>query len=257
MTDNAHQIPYLRNRLLAALPSDELAKLAPHLREVVFFPGDALHRPGEQIEQVYFLHSGIISLMVVLEGGSTVETVSVGHEGAIGTIEGFGSLHAFTRALVQVSGSASRISGPTFRSILADRMALKEAINHYHMSVMAQVQQTTACNALHDLTSRLSRILLLSGDRCADDIQLSHDQLAEMLGVRRSSVTVAARSLRDSGAIEYRRAVIRILNRDKLEDAVCECYRTMRRSIDVGFRPPRAGKAPALRSGVGASAFGR
>ena len=241
MTDNAHQIPYLRNRLLAALPSDELAKLAPHLREVVFFPGDALHRPGEQIEQVYFLHSGIISLMVVLEGGSTVETVSVGHEGAIGTIEGFGSLHAFTRALVQVSGSASRISAPTFRSILAASVELKEAINHYHMSVMAQVQQTTACNALHDLTSRLSRILLLSGDRCADDIQLSHDQLAEMLGVRRSSVTVAARSLRDSGAIEYRRAVIRILNRDKLEDAVCECYRTMRRSIDVGFRPPRAG----------------
>jgi CRP-like cAMP-binding protein len=238
---DARQNPHLRNRLLAALPPHEFSKLAPHLREVVFFPGDTLHRPGEQIEQVYFLHGGLVSLMAVTEGGLTVETVGVGHEGAIGTIEGFGSLQAFTHALVQVAGSASRISGPTFRTILTQNIALTETINHYHMSVMAQVQQTSACNALHDLTARLSRVLLLSGDRCADDIQLSQDQLAEMLGVRRSSVTVAARSLRDSGAIEYRRAVIKILSRDRLEDSVCECYRTMRRSIDIGFRSLRGG----------------
>jgi CRP-like cAMP-binding protein len=241
MPSDARQNPHLRNRLLAALSPDAFAKLAPHLREVVFFPGDTLHRPGEQIEQVYFLHAGIVSLMAVMKGGSTVETVSVGNEGALGTIEGFGSLHAFTCAMVQVAGSASRMSGPAFRSIVADNMEIKEAINHYHMSVMAQVQQTTACNALHDLTSRLCRILLLAGDRCADDIQLSHDSLAEMLGVRRSSVTVAARSLRDAGAIEYRRAVIKILDRDKLENIVCECYRTIRRSIDVGFKGSRSG----------------
>ncbi len=226
-----------RNRLLAALSSDEFAKLAPHLREVLFFPGDALHRPGEKIEHVYFLESGIVSLMAIMEGGTTVETVSIGHEGAIGTIEGFGALSAFTCALVQVPGSAARMSGPLFRRILDESPDLREIINHYHMAVMAHVQQNTACNALHNLTSRLSRILLLSADRCADDIQLSQDTLAEMLGVRRSSVTAAARSLRDSGAIEYRRAVIRILDREKLENVVCECYRTIRRSIDVGFRP--------------------
>jgi CRP-like cAMP-binding protein len=194
MTDK--QLSHRKNRLLAELTPVDFTLLAPHLREVLLFPGDLLHRPGEQIKQVYFLQSGIVSLMAILEGGKTVETVSVGHEGAIGTIEGFGSLH---------------------------------------MTVMAHVQQTTACNAVHDLTSRLSRILLLSADRCDDHIQLSHESLAEMLGVRRSSVTTAATTLRESGAIQYRRASIRILDRQKLEKIVCECYPTIRRTIDAGF----------------------
>jgi CRP-like cAMP-binding protein len=233
MTDkqNSHR----KNRLLAEFAPGDFALLAPHLREVLLFPGDLLHRPGEQIKQVYFLQSGIVSLMAILEGGKTVETVSVGHEGAIGTIEGFGSLHAFTSARVQVSGVASRIPGVTFRRILNESARLKEVINHYHMTVMAHVQQTTACNAVHDLTSRLSRVLLLSADRCNDHIQLSHEALAEMLGARRSSVTMAARVLRASGAIEYRRANIRVLDRQKLEKMVCECYPTIRRTIDVGF----------------------
>jgi CRP-like cAMP-binding protein len=178
--------------------------------------------------------------MAVLKGGTTVETASIGREGAIGTIEGFGSLHAFTCALVQVAGSALRMPGPIFRRALDESASLKESVNHYHMSVMAHVQQITACNALHDLTNRLSRILLLSADRCADDIQLSQESLAEMLGVRRSSVTAAAAILRGAGAIEYRRAVIKILDREKLRSMVCECYSTIRHTIDVGFNahPP-------------------
>jgi CRP-like cAMP-binding protein len=229
------QHSHVRNGLLAALSSDDFALLAPNLREALLLPGDLLHQPGEKIEHVYFLQSGIVSLMAVLEGGTTVETVSIGHEGAIGTIEGFGSLHAFTSARVQVPGSALRMSSPIFRRTLDESAKLKESINHYHMSVMAHVQQITACNALHDLTSRLSRILLLSADRCADDIQLSQESLAEMLGVRRSSVTITATVLRAAGAIEYRRAVIKILDRDKLQKMVCECYPTIRRTIDVGF----------------------
>jgi CRP-like cAMP-binding protein len=238
MTDKWHT--HRKNRLLAELAPGDFALLAPHLREVLLFPGDLLHRPGEQIKQVYFLQSGMVSLMVILENGRTVETVSVGHEGAIGTIEGFGALHAFTAARVQVSGVASRVPGAIFRRILNESSSLKEAINHYHMTVMAHLQQTAACNAVHDLTSRLSRILLLSADRCNDHIQLSHESLAEMLGVRRSSVTIAASALRDSGAIEYRRADIRILDRQKLEKTVCECYPTIRRTIDAGFWKPQS-----------------
>jgi Crp-like helix-turn-helix domain len=141
---------------------------------------------------------------------------------------------------VQVAGSALRMAGATFRRTLDESASLKESINHYHMSVMAHVQQITACNALHDLTSRLSRILLLSADRCADDLQLSQESLAEMLGVRRSSVTTAAAILRGAGAIDYRRAVIKILDREKLRNMVCECYSTIRRTIDMGFNthPP-------------------
>jgi CRP-like cAMP-binding protein len=234
------QNSHIRNGLLAALAPDDLALLAPHLREVLLLPGDLLHQPGEKIEQVYFLQNGIVSLMAVLAEGTSVETVSVGHEGAIGTIEGFGSLHAFTSARVQVPGSALRMPGPIFRRSLDESAKLKESINHYHMSVMAHVQQITACNALHDLTSRLSRVLLLSADRCADDIQLSQEALAEMLGVRRSSVTAAATILRDAGAIEYRRAVIKILDRKKLQKMVCECYSTIRCAIDMGFNGARA-----------------
>jgi CRP-like cAMP-binding protein len=173
--------------------------------------------------------------MAVLEGGASVETASIGCEGAIGTIEGFGSLHAFTSARVQVAGSALRMPGPVFRRTLDQSARLKEDINHYHMSVMAHVQQITACNALHDLTSRLSRVLLLSADRCTEEIQLSQESLAEMLGVRRSSVTTAAAMLRGAGAIEYRKATIKILDREKLRQMVCECYSTIRRTIDVGF----------------------
>jgi CRP-like cAMP-binding protein len=223
------------NGLLARLAQDDLALLRPYLREVSLFPGDLLHQPGEKIEQVYFLQRGIVSLMAVLEGGASVETASIGCEGAIGTIEGFGSLHAFTSARVQVAGSALRMPGPVFRRTLDQSARLKEDINHYHMSVMAHVQQITACNALHDLTSRLSRVLLLSADRCTNEIQLSQETLAEILGVRRSSVTTAAAILRGAGAIDYRRAAIKILDREKLRQMVCECYSTIRRTIDVGF----------------------
>src|SRR5260370_12374268 len=100
--------------------------------------------------------------------------------------------------------------------MLDDSAKLKKSINHYHMSVMAHVQQITACNALHDLISRLSRVLLLSADRCADDIQLSQEALAEMLGVRRSSVTTAATMLRDTGAIDYPRALTKLLHPENL-----------------------------------------
>src|SRR5258708_14312464 len=142
----------------AALAPADLALRPPHLREVLPLPGDLLHQPGEKIEQVYFLQNGIVSLMAVLEEGTSVETVSIGREGAIGTIEGFGSLHAFTSARVQLPGSALRMPGPVFRRMLDDSAKLKESINHYHMSVMAHVQQITACNALPDLISRLSRL---------------------------------------------------------------------------------------------------
>ncbi len=227
----------LGNRLLTALSQRDAATLLPHLRQVELQRGEALHRPGEKIEQVYFLHSGVVSLLAILEGGATVETASIGNEGAIGTIEGFGSLSAFTHALVQVPGSASRIAGPTFRRIVAESEELREIINHYHMSVMAHVQQTSACNAHHDLTSRLCRILLLAADRChGHPFLLTQEALAHMLGVRRPSVSAAARMLKASGAIGYRRGSIKVLNRRALEDTACECYRTIRRTIDMGFR---------------------
>ena len=217
------------------------SRLSPHLREVLFFRGDMLHRPGERIDQVYFLYSGIISLMAVMEGGATVETVSIGREGAIGTIEGFGSLNAFTCALCAGRRLGIANFRSTFRSILSDSPELKEIINHYHMTVMAHVQQTSSLQrtARSDFAAGADPAAV--GRSLRRRYPAQPDALAEMLGVRRSSVTVAATTLRDLGAIDYRRAVIRILNRAKLEHVVCECYRTIRRSMDVGFRDPPTG----------------
>ncbi len=235
------------NHLLNSLSSRDYATLSAHVREVPLRRGDVLHRPGDRIEQVYFLHNGLVSLLAVLEAGAAVETASVGAEGAIGTIEGFGSLIAFTHALVQMPGTASRIPGPTFRRLVAESADLKEAINHYHMAVMAQVQQTSACNALHDMTQRLARTLLLTGDRCRGGFLLTQEALAQMLGVRRPSVSVAARLLRSAGAIEYRRGAIKIVDRGALEGAACECYRTIRRVIDTGFRGAGRAETAAVR----------
>src|SRR5262249_57015989 len=123
--------------LLATLSPDDLSLLAPHLRDEILLPGDLLHRPGEKIEQVHFLQSGIVSLMAVLKGGTLVETASIGREGAVGTIEGFGSLHPFTSARGQVAGSALRMPGPIFRRPVDQSASLKESIKHYHTNSTA------------------------------------------------------------------------------------------------------------------------
>jgi CRP-like cAMP-binding protein len=233
-----------RNRLIAACSPDLVAVLEPHLHEVLLMVGNVLHRPGEMIDQVYFPQSGLVSLMAVLNDGTMIETVNIGNEGAIGSIEGFGTLRAFSFALVQVPGMALRMSGDIFRRIVSDNDELKELINHYHMSVMASTQQTLACNSFHDIRSRLSRSLLLVGERCGNDIRLTQEALAVMLGVQRTSLTRAIRALRETGAVYYRRNVISIRDSDALRQTACECYGTIRRAMQDGFRsarpPPKA-----------------
>lgn len=231
-----------RNRLLAALRPDDFSLLAPHLQVVLLGEGELLHLPGEKIRQVYFLHSGIVALMAVAEDGGTISTASIGSEGAIGTIAGMGSVRAFTRALVQVPGAASRIGIQHFRHALRESEPLHELITRYHMAVMAQVQQTSLCNSLHDGISRLSRLLLLldeQGDY--DKISFTQERLANMLGLRRTSITLAARTLQSQRLIKYRRGRIELLDRKGLKAAACECYGVVRRTFDQVLDEKRAG----------------
>jgi CRP-like cAMP-binding protein len=231
-----------RNRLLAALPPRDFALLEPHLQIVPLAEGEFLHLPGDAIERVYFLHSGIVSLMAISKDGDAIATASVGSEGAIGSIAGTGFVHAFTRALVQAPGVASRISASPFRRAVSKSEAIGDLLTRYHMALMCQVQQTSLCNSVHDAISRLSRLLLVLSEQGGDDtVSFSQERLADMLGLRRSSVTVAAQALQARRLISYRRGRIQIMDRKGLKATACDCYEVVIRTLDqfLEYKPVR------------------
>jgi len=177
------QDQHRRNRLLAALRPRDFAFVEPHLQIVPIAAGEFLHLPGDEIKQVYFLQRGIVSLMTIAQDGNAISTASVGSEGAIGTIAGTGFVRAFTRALVQAPGAASRISVSHFRRAVSKSEAISDLLTRYHMGLMCQVQQTSLCNSVHDATSRLSRLLLVLSEQGEGDIvSFSQEQLAYMVG---------------------------------------------------------------------------
>ena len=229
------EIPALgvSNRLLDSLPPAEAALLKPRLKTIKMVQGTLLQEPGDQIGHIYFPLSGMISLLAVMKQGNSVEVATVGREGTVGAMSGFGPRHAFTRAIVQVEGTAARISTQHFQEAMKKSASLREIVVRYNEGLLAQVQQTAACNALHDLEQRLCRWLLQTQDRAGGDmITLTHEFLSQMLAVRRTTVTLVARSLQDAGAIEYRRGKIRIVDRRKLEKRACECYKVVSQQID-------------------------
>lgn len=222
-----------RNLLLAALPDRDLSLLAPHLKEVPLAQGVVLQEQGERIDQVYFPHDGIVSLLAVMQQGNAIETATIGYEGAVGALSGLGPRRSHTRAVVQVEGSCSRIAAARFRKAAEESGAIRNIIVHYGEMLLIQVQQTAACNALHGVEERLSRWLLQARDRVdGNTILLTHEFLSQMLGVRRPTVTVVARMLQDAGLIRYHRGHIEILDRPGLEARACECYAVIRQQIN-------------------------
>lgn len=227
------------NRFLVALPADDVALLASHLRAVALDRGTVLHDAGDEIEHVYFPHSGMVSLVAVMESGATVETVTVGRGGVIGGAAGLGSRRAVGRAIVQLSGTGARIPWSQFHSAAKESSAIHDLVVRHNDLLITQIQQAVACNALHMLEARLCRWLLQCRD-CVDSdaIPLTQEFLGQMLGVRRTTVTVAARLLQSAGLIRYRRGLVQILDRPALEDISCECYTVLRRRIDDVFPLP-------------------
>ena len=222
-----------RNLLLAALPAADLALLAPQLKDVVLEQGAVLQEQGEPIDQVYFPHDGIISLLAVMRQGDAIETATIGYEGAVGSFAGLGQRRSHTRAVVQVAGAATRIAAPHFRKAVQDSDAVCRIVVRYGEMLLIQVQQTAACNALHAVEARLSRWLLQARDRLdSNTIKLTHEFLSQMLGVRRTTVTVVANVLQQAGLIRYHRGQIEIVDRQGLEARACECYEAIRQQID-------------------------
>jgi CRP-like cAMP-binding protein len=230
-----------RNRLLSELRHDDYGLIAPYLREVPLTRGLLLQEQEAPVEKVYFPIIGVISLISVMERGEVVETAMVGREGAVGLFGGLGPWNAFTRAIVQVPGIAAVMPVASFQAAVAQSDRIRNLILRYKEALLGQVQQTAACNALHELEERLARWLLQALDRSdSSNLPLTQDFISQMLAVRRSTVTVIAGKLQQAGLIRYHRGHIEIVDRLKLEETACECYRTIRRRTDAVFRTREA-----------------
>jgi len=218
-----------RNRLLTMLAPADQALLEAHLEDVSFEVGAVLQEAGTPIDHVYFPHEGMISLLAVMADGQAIETATVGNEGVVGAMSDFGTRPSFTRAVVQAPMVAARISVRHFRSVIRNGNGIRNLVVGYNEVLLAQVQQTAACNALHPMEARLARWLLQTQDRVESDaLPLTQEFLSEMLGVRRTTVNLVARQLENAGLILNRRGRVVITDRKGLEEVACECYAIVR-----------------------------
>lgn len=215
----------MAQRILANLPQDDYDRLLPNLQAVSLPLGEVLYESSVRMDHVYFPTTCVVSLLHTMEDGSMAEMGVVGNDGMVGIALFLGGITRPDRALVQVSGHALRLSANVLREEFTRLGALHDGLLRYTQALITQVSQTAVCNRRHSVQQRLCRWLLLSHDRVpADEIDMTQEFIATMLGGRRESVTIAAGQLQGAGLIEYSRGHIRILDRKGLERNVCECY---------------------------------
>ncbi|MBM6584113.1 Crp/Fnr family transcriptional regulator [Microvirga sp. BT689] len=221
------------NRLLAALEPADFAAIEPHL-EIVNLPKCAvLYEAGEAIRYTYFPHDAIVSLVEVMEDGRVAEVALFGREALAGLLSAFVSGEALGRYVVLISGTASRIPVEQMGRVLVLRSRLRRMVAAFNEALLAQTFHTMACNTLHPVEARCCRWLLSIHDRMDRDIlPLTHETLAEMLGVQRSTVSTVLRTLQTTGLIEQRRGGIVVTDRAALEQTACECYRKIRLRVE-------------------------
>jgi CRP-like cAMP-binding protein len=225
------------NRLLAALPAHEHECLRPHLEPVSLALKAVLSEAGQPLEHVYFLTSGVVSLLSPPESSNSgVEVGLVGREGMLGLSVFLGAETAAVRSLVQIPGEALRMATQAFREQVGRHTVLHGLLLRYTDAFLVQVTQSLTCNSLHPLQKRLCRWLLMMHSRVeSDSFLLTHEFLAAMLGVRRASVSEAARQLRDDGVISYDRGQVTVLDHGKLESTACGCHHMAQKVLDQLF----------------------
>jgi CRP-like cAMP-binding protein len=226
--------PYeVHNRILTALPPKELARLAPRLERVDLVVRQLLSKADTPIDYGYFPQKGVISLVRPMQDGAMVEVGLVGREGFVGLPAVLGGRTHTVEKMVQVQGSALRISARTLREELGNCPTLQAELLRYTQALLIQVSQTAACNGRHTIQERLARWLLMARDRTDDDVvPLSHEFLSMMLGARRSGVTMALGALRQAGLIDSSHNKIVIIDGPGLEAAACECYGAVRDEVE-------------------------
>jgi len=224
---------FCRNRLLAKLPVEEYERLAPHLQAVTFDLGDIIYQAGGHIDYIYFLTDCIVSLLYTMENGTSAEIGIVGNEGVIGIALFMGGDTMPNRAVVQSAGTALRMKAQVLQDEFKRGGEFHRLLLRYTQALVTQISQTAVCNRLHSVDSQLCRWLLLSHDRLqTNELIMTHDMIANMLGTRREGVTVAAGKLQDAGLINYYRGHITIIDRVGLEATVCECYQVVKGEFD-------------------------
>ncbi|MEH2356263.1 Crp/Fnr family transcriptional regulator [Nostoc sp.] len=216
------------NALLATLPSSDYERLIPHLKLVSLPTRQVIYEPGEPITHVYFPQNAVVSIVTIMEDGSTVEVGIVSNEGMVGIPVILGGNTTTTKAFVQVAGAGMQMDADILRTEFNRGGAIQKLLLRYVRAIYTELTQSCACNRLHTLEERLARWLLTVSDRFeSDDFPLTQEFIAQMLGVRRSGVTVAASTLSRAGMIRYQRGQINILNRENLEATSCECYQVI------------------------------
>ena len=214
------------NQILAALPTSEYLRIAPYLKSVELTSGQVLSEPNEPIDKIYFPQYAMISLVSIMISGSTTEIGLIGNEGMVGLTAILGGESTISRSIVQVPGSALEVPANIIRQEFLRGNKLHQILLLYIQASLTQISQTAACNRQHKIEERLARWLLSVQD-CVlqDEIPLTQEFIANMLGTRRSGVTVAASILQKAGTISYRRGRIKIIRQEALENMACECYK--------------------------------
>lgn len=219
----------LANNLLATLPHADFEALKIHFAIVPMAQGAVLFDVDDEVDQIYFPLSGMVSLLVVLKNGNSIETATVGREGVVGAMAGLGLHKSRVRAVVQLAGTVARIPSVQFRKATASSASISDLCIRHNEVLLEQARITAACNLSHPVEARFCRWLIQSHD-CAESntLALTQEFLSEMLGVRRTSVTDVAIKMQDAGVISYRRGIIKIVDLQRLKEISCECYETMR-----------------------------
>ncbi len=225
----------IKNRLLAALPENQYQRVLPHLESFAFVHGKILYEIGEPIKHCYFPFDAVVSLVTQMEDGKIIEVGLVGNEGVTGLSFLLGQKKSAERAIVQIPNGGVRAKADVILKEFMRCEGLHDIFLRYLNSLLRQVAQTAACNASHTIEERLSRWLLMCHDRLpSDQINLTQEFIAEMLGTRRATVNVGAINLQSAGLIKYNRGRIQILDRPGLEGFSCECYEVVRRGTEDG-----------------------
>ncbi len=222
-----------QNHLLDALPTEDFERLAPHLEPMTLKLGEVLYEPGGHMRYVYFPTTAIVSLLYVMKDGASAEIAIVGNEGLLGISLFMGGETTPSRALVQSAGYGYRLKGQVLKNEFGRFGPLTHLLLRYTQALITQMSQTAVCNRHHSVDQQLCRWLLLSLDRLAsNELAMTQELIANMLGVRREGVTEAAGKLQAAGIVKYRRGKITVIDRPALEARSCECYEVVKKEFD-------------------------
>jgi len=225
------------NRILASLPENVFTALQPRLRTVDLPFGTVIAEIGQPVSQVYFPHSGVISLVVEMEVGEMIETAMIGRDGVANAMSALNGEVSFHKAIMQIAGTASTISTAALRPFTDEFPPLRSALIGHEQVLLAQTQQSAACNASHTVQARMCRWLLRMHDLTqSSELSLTQEFLAQMLGVRRTSVSLVAGELQRAGLITYRRGNIHLEDVEEIRNCACECYDKVRRHYEQQFK---------------------